>query len=176
MRTIKELLLVAFTVVLFPVLLHAEELSGGVVYEQHCGRCHNFRPPNERSDNDWSIIVAHMRTTGMMTGDQSAAVLRFLQESNNPVINTAYEGGDGSFVSSGKELFAKNQCMGCHTLRGSGGNVGPGLDEVFARRSIDFVKSQIQNPRQNNPTSIMPGYNFSEADLKRIIEYLRDGE
>ncbi len=158
-----------------PGNLSAEELKGALVYEQHCGRCHNYRAPDERSDREWSIIVAHMRAVGMMTGRQTEAVLQFLQESNNPPLEVSVQEAKGERPSpeAGKTLFEKSGCVACHALHGTGGSVGPALDNLFKNRSIDYVKGQIINPKTNNPTSIMPSYPFSEGQVQSVIEYLR---
>ncbi len=157
----------------------AEELNGGVVWEQHCGSCHNFRAPSERSDYDWSIIVAHMRSVGSLTGRQQRAVEKFLQDNNNPALEikqnvTATAAKDSKRSAEvGRELVLKNQCLACHIIGQEGGKVGPGLSGVFPRRSEDYVATQILDPKKNNPTSVMPPYKMSNDELQSVILYLK---
>jgi hypothetical protein len=61
-----------------------KELSGAELWAQNCGRCHNVRGINEFNDAQWEIIVRHMRVVGNIPGDQARAILKFLQEANNP--------------------------------------------------------------------------------------------
>lgn len=57
-------------------------LDGGKVYAWNCGSCHSERYPSERNDADWEMIATHMRVRANLTADQTAAVLRYLQENN----------------------------------------------------------------------------------------------
>ncbi len=157
----------------------AEELNGAVVWEQHCGSCHNFRAPNERSDYDWSIVVAHMRSVGFLTGRQQRAVEKFLQDNNNPSLETkqdvkAAAGKDPKQAAElGRALVLKNQCLACHIVGEEGGKVGPSLSGVLSRRSEEFVSTQILDPKKNNPTSIMPAYKLSNDELQSVMMYLK---
>lgn len=58
-------------------------LDGGQVFTWYCGSCHSERYPAERTDEEWDVIVTHMRVRANLTGEQAEAVLRYLQE-NNP--------------------------------------------------------------------------------------------
>lgn len=57
-------------------------LSGSKVFEQNCGKCHLPRQPQERSDKQWKMIMAHMRVRANLTAEESKAVLEYLQSSN----------------------------------------------------------------------------------------------
>ena len=153
----------------------SEGLSGADVYQQHCSRCHNFRPPSERSDSEWSIVVARMRSIGNFTGAQSRAVLDFLQSANNPVVETGLSQTEGKSLT-GKESFTQQQCVACHSFRGTGGAVGPSLDGLFSRRSVDYVREQLKDPKSKNPASVMPKLGLSDAQINNLINYLRTGQ
>jgi cytochrome c2 len=78
-------LLVGWIAVAPPSAVRAQQPSlaeGAQVYAKTCGRCHNPRAPNERSDREWDVIVAHMRTRGGLPGGEARAVLYFLQTVN----------------------------------------------------------------------------------------------
>jgi cytochrome c oxidase subunit 2 len=95
----------------------------------------------------------------------------------------------------GEKLFSNVGCIGCHTVKEVGGNVGPDLSEV-ARRAPDratvqgldlpelyFVQSVVY-PKAFvvegfNP--VMPNWKelqLAEQDLADLVAYLRtlDGE
>ena len=40
----------------------------------------------------------------------------------------------------GKQIFAEASCLGCHSMKGQGGNVGPELTDVFAKFKGDAAK------------------------------------
>ena len=56
--------------------------GGALLWEQNCNRCHNYRPPRERSDREWAIIVHHMRVRANLTADEHEGILRFMQAAN----------------------------------------------------------------------------------------------
>ncbi len=60
----------------------APVLDGAKVYAANCGSCHSERWPNERSDREWKIIVMHMKVRANLTGAESDAVLKYLQNNN----------------------------------------------------------------------------------------------
>ncbi|MBT3479480.1 MAG: c-type cytochrome [Candidatus Marinimicrobia bacterium] len=47
-------------------------------------------------------------------------------------------------------------CLGCHTLNGNGGKIGPDLSNVGNRLTDGFIKMAIQMPHMVMPESIMP--------------------
>lgn len=62
--------------------LSALMAEGARVFANNCGRCHNLRASTERSDAQWSVIVAHMRTRANLTRSEAEAVEIFLQMTN----------------------------------------------------------------------------------------------
>ena len=77
-------------------------------------------------------------------------------------------------VISGKHLWETRNCIGCHTLLGEGAYFAPELGNVYQRRGPDFIKAWIAS----QPTHIpgrrqMPQFNFSEAQLNDLVEFLR---
>jgi mono/diheme cytochrome c family protein len=56
--------------------------TGGQMWSQTCGQCHNLRPPAEYSDAQWAVAVHHMRVRVPLTGQEQRDILAFLQASN----------------------------------------------------------------------------------------------
>lgn len=77
-------------------------------------------------------------------------------------------------VRRGRELFESVGCMGCHIVNGKGGVVGPNLsDEVGRGRSRQWLTTQIRNPKENDPQSIMPSFNnLSNEKINDLVDYL----
>jgi len=61
---------------------NALDNAGARIWARNCIRCHNIRTPASFSDRQWGIIVHHMRVKANLTGEQSEAILRFLQAAN----------------------------------------------------------------------------------------------
>jgi mono/diheme cytochrome c family protein len=77
-------------------------------------------------------------------------------------------------VRRGQELFDSVGCMGCHMVNGKGGAVGPNLsDEAGRGRSRQWLTTQIQNPKEHDPQSIMPAFNnLSNEKINDLVDYL----
>jgi mono/diheme cytochrome c family protein len=83
----------------------------------------------------------------------------------------------------GAQVFANNGCGGCHTLAaaGSGGVVGPNLDEVLPGQSAAMVEESIVDPEahiaKGFPANVMP-QNFAATikpnEIEQLVEYLLD--
>ena len=69
-------------------------------------------------------------------------------------------------------LDARLPCRGCHVIAGNGGRVGPVLDGVTARRSLDYVGNIIKDPQAVAPGTPMPRVQMNERDRALIIAYL----
>jgi mono/diheme cytochrome c family protein len=83
----------------------------------------------------------------------------------------------------GAQVFANNGCGGCHTLAaaGSGGVVGPNLDEVLPGQSAAMVEESIVDPEahiaKGFPANVMPqnfGSTIKPNEIEQLVEYLLD--
>jgi cytochrome c1 len=63
-------------------LTKGKELTGAEVYAANCGKCHSERYPSERTDEEWKLLVNHMRVRAGLTAKEAKAVLEYLQENN----------------------------------------------------------------------------------------------
>jgi cytochrome c2 len=88
-------------------------------------------------------------------------------------------------AESGKALFYKLGCAGCHTLaaderaakrddwRGPyGRNFGPSLDGVGSKTTYDFLYAWVKNPRAYWPDSRMPDLRLSDSEAADIASWL----
>jgi hypothetical protein len=61
----------------------AGDFTRGVkAWSGNCARCHNMRDPREFRDDQWRVIVMHMRVRAGLTGQDARDILTFLQGSN----------------------------------------------------------------------------------------------
>jgi ubiquinol-cytochrome c reductase cytochrome b subunit len=74
----------------------------------------------------------------------------------------------------GLYLFTDRDCAYCHQINGQGGHrTGPDLANSVARhRSKEYLAKYIKNPQAVSRTSIMPKYNFSDADLQSLADFV----
>lgn len=61
----------------------AGDIGRGVkAWSENCARCHNMRDPKEFRDDQWKVIVTHMRVRGGLTGQEARDILEYLQSAN----------------------------------------------------------------------------------------------
>lgn len=164
--------------------------EGARVYGKTCGRCHNPRSPLERSDRSWVTIAAHMRIRANLTEAQMRHVVAFLQATNTdpgqqlvlpaapgiraqlPAVSEAPPSTAADLVGRGEALVAEKACLGCHVIGQSGGQVGPRLTDVVARRGPVYIRRKLTNPTFDNPTSMMPNFGLTPDQIEAILAYL----
>jgi len=81
----------------------------------------------------------------------------------------------------GAQVFADNQCSGCHTLKAAGasGTTGPDLDDVIPGMTAAEVKQSIVDPNAKiapgYSPNVMPdtfGQSISNKGLKDLVGFL----
>jgi nitric oxide reductase subunit C len=80
-------------------------------------------------------------------------------------------------VAHGKELWEKNNCIGCHTLLGEGAYFAPELGNVYVRfgSNKDAIKGFIKSRPVNGIPGrrSMPQFNFTDEELDALAEFLK---
>lgn len=77
-------------------------------------------------------------------------------------------------VLKGKELWDKNNCMGCHTLLGEGAYYAPELTKVYERRGPAWMKMFIKDPQAMYPGERkMVKYNFSDEQIDDLVAFFK---
>jgi len=77
-------------------------------------------------------------------------------------------------VVRGKEIWEKNNCMGCHTLMGEGAYYGPELTKVYDRRGEGMIKAILMSPVPWEPNGRkMVAYGFSEQEANDVIAFFK---
>ena len=104
-----------------------------------------------------------MRVIAGLPGDQARAIQHFLLVSNNPPPRAVAAAVRPTLP--GAERIQRGGCRGCHGIGGSGGTIGPNLADLFERRSEDWIRKQIQNPRQHDPKTVMPELGLNDAEV-----------
>ena len=56
--------------------------TGVQLWGENCIRCHNAPSSTRYSDNDWAVILTHMRVTANLTADEEVKIREYLQSSN----------------------------------------------------------------------------------------------
>jgi mono/diheme cytochrome c family protein len=66
------------------------------------------------------------------------------------------------------------RCVACHMLDGDGGNIGPDLTRVGARRDVEALRRIINDPNDEYGDSMMPVYGtrLSADQINELAAYL----
>lgn len=63
-------------------------------------------------------------------------------------------------------------CVGCHSVGGAGGNVGPALDGVAKRYDRAALDAWLADPQSVKPGTPMPNFGLSDADRAELVDFL----
>ena len=81
--------------------------------------------------------------------------------------------GSAPLAELGNRPQVFNQlCLACHSLGGQGGNVGPALDGVGARRDAAYITRWLENPQALKPDSKMPKLPLTAAQIHELVAFL----
>lgn len=69
-------------------------------------------------------------------------------------------------------LETRIACLGCHTIDGRGGLIGPSLDGISQRAERDYLLAVISDPQGTIPGTLMPHQPMPEEELRRLVSYL----
>ncbi|MCE7992715.1 MAG: cytochrome c [Roseivirga sp.] len=75
-------------------------------------------------------------------------------------------------IVRGKQLWEKNNCMGCHTILGEGAYYAPELTKVIDRRGKGYIKAVLMSPVSWAPNGRkMVAYGFTDAEAEDLIAF-----
>jgi mono/diheme cytochrome c family protein len=128
----------------------------------------------------WAVVFGAalgIVTTSCSTTDRSSRMRAHDPSPRGPAAPPGVQGDPPSSpasVQKGKDLFDTLGCMGCHTVNGQGGTVGPNLShEGDQGRSRQWLETQIRHPRTYDPQTLMPSYdNLSDEQVSSLVDYL----
>jgi mono/diheme cytochrome c family protein len=78
-----------------------------------------------------------------------------------------------AMAAMGKQLYeVKYQCQSCHTIGGSGGYVGPNLNNAGNWLTPAWIEVWLRNPQVLQADTIEPRRNFTEDEIRALTAYL----
>jgi len=72
------------------------------------------------------------------------------------------------------EVVKQKNCVICHTIGASGGTVGPNLNHVASRRTLDWLRTWLRDPNAVRPGTKMPNFRFAPEEVEAVVGYLKD--
>jgi nitric oxide reductase subunit C len=77
-------------------------------------------------------------------------------------------------VKRGKEIWEKNNCMGCHTIMGEGAYYAPELTKAVERRGEEWLRVFLKDPEKMYPNERrMVNYHFNDDQITDVIAFLK---
>ncbi len=89
-----------------------------------------------------------------------------------PDIAPAGIGAVDKTVLARAPMYFQSVCVGCHSVGGQGGNVGPALDGVSSRLDAEYMRKWITDPQAVKPGTTMPNLGLDKATLDEVLTYL----
>lgn len=188
----------------------ADEERGRALFREKCGVCHEMAQAGATAqigpnlDDAFAAARASGQTDATIEGITLAQIEYPRPSTDNPANSMPADvvsGQDARDVAAyvgkyagvpgaappkvpggpGAQVFANNNCGGCHTLAkaGSGGVTGPDLDEVLPGQSAAMVEESIVDPNaelaKGFPADVMPANykeTLSQKEIEDLVEYL----
>jgi cytochrome c oxidase subunit 2 len=84
----------------------------------------------------------------------------------------------------GRDVFLRTACVNCHRVRGTpaNGTFGPDLTHLMSRQTLaagmvkntaEELRKWVVDPQTVKPGCLMPAMKLSDADVDRVVRYLR---
>lgn len=133
------------------------------------------KAPIELSDIEINAVIAYMQAK-----DGNNVTVPLPTEA--PVVAAEQPESAGP-VATVEEAVSKYGCQACHKMLGSGGDLGPDLEQLGKRLSPEGIRQSIINPdaviAEGFPPGVMP-QDFAEQmmvkDLEMLVAYLASGK
>ena len=170
------------------------------VYERYkCYTCHKFNGyggdlapdltyEGSRAQREWIVdflkspqtlrptLILRMPELNMSDEDAATLADYLSMVMQHPAVNPAATDSKQftpTLAALGKQLYeVKYQCQSCHTIGGSGGYVGPNLNNAGGWLTPAWIQAWLRNPQALVPDSIEPRRNFTDQEVNALTAYL----
>ncbi len=120
--------------------------------------------------------VTGMTAFTSLTGEQLDDIVSYLMSLTGAPVSAEESGAQRQSpeIEKGKQVFQSNGCVGCHSVNGQGGSIGPELSGSILRgKSRKWLEDQITAPKSHYPETIMPAFtNLSREQVSNLVSYL----
>ncbi|MEJ2646985.1 MAG: c-type cytochrome [Sedimentisphaerales bacterium] len=136
----------------------------------------SFSSMSDQDINSLTTYLESLKSSSEQSSSQSSNDPNSVSaKSNDPNVNSgSSQTQNASLINDGKSLFSSEGCIGCHTINGNGGSVGPNLSTVGSKGlSKEWLTVQIKDPKKHDPGSVMPSFSsLSDNDVDALTTYL----
>ncbi|HXX53184.1 MAG TPA: c-type cytochrome [Thermodesulfovibrionales bacterium] len=76
-------------------------------------------------------------------------------------------------VNAGKKVWHKYDCIGCHTIFGTGSYFAPDMTKVVERKPEGYLKKFMMDPKAVNPKAAMPKLGITSQEADDLIAFFQ---
>ena len=141
-------------------------------YNADCTLCHTTYPRLNRTGYEFRRRGYRFEWESEKTDKTSTGDVKTVSYTPPPATDSS---------RSGEVLYKKMNCAACHAIKGEGGQVGPALDGVGAKRTAQFMIGHVTDPQKHainlpldHPNGVMmPATDATAGEIVQIVDYLR---
>jgi nitric oxide reductase subunit C len=74
-------------------------------------------------------------------------------------------------VNAGKMVWHKYDCIGCHTIFGTGSYFAPDMTKITDKKPREYLKRFLMDPRGVNPKAAMPKLGITSVEADNLITF-----
>ena len=67
------------------------------------------------------------------------------------------------------DVVKKRVCTTCHAVGGTGGTVGPKLDQAGNRRAPEWIRRWLKDPAKVRPGTLMPNFQLTDEEIESLV-------
>ena len=170
------------------------------VYERYkCYTCHKFNGyggdlapeltyEGSRAQRQWLVdflknpltlrptLILRMPQLNMSDNEAATVADYISMVLQNPVVNPMAADAKQftpEMAALGRQLYeVKYQCQSCHTIGGTGGYVGPNLNNAGRWLTAAWVEAWLKDPQALVPDTIEPRRNLTDQEINALTAYL----
>jgi nitric oxide reductase subunit C len=171
-----------------------------LVYERYkCYACHKFNGyggdlapeltyEGSRAQRQWLVeflkspqtlrptLILRMPQLNMSDNEAATLADYVSMVLQNPAVNPAAADAKQftpAMAALGRQLYeVKYQCQSCHTIGGTGGYVGPNLNNAGSWLTPAWIEAWLKDPQALVPDTIEPRRSFTDQEVKALTAYL----
>lgn len=123
------------------------------------------------SENQISDLIAFFQWAGTvdLNGFPAKPPLKKLMQ---PDVVTNVTTTQNPAALAQPQIFS-SLCSACHVVGGKGGNVGPALDDAFARKNVEEMIAWLKDPQKIKPGTTMPKLPLTDSQINELVSYLQ---
>ena len=161
-----------------------DRTTGKNLFVNHCGRCHGVKGTGGAAPSLARAVLRHAADDEELfkvikDGFPETGMPETLQMSDQEirqVVGHVRALGRKKAVPltgdprKGKTVYSQGECATCHTVSGEGGNQGPDLSDIGARRGADHLRGAVLSPGDEK---VLDPFGFQQFLVVRAVT--RDG-